>query len=116
MTVRRALVPATRIYSGLSLPLAFLGIFLEFTPLIYAGIILFAVTTLFELVTLPVELDASKRAMRVLKDFGYLDSDELGGVRKVLTSAAMTYLASLLVSVASLLRLVFLADRRDRRR
>lgn len=117
MALRRSMAPVTRICSGLSIPLFFIGLLIELSPLVYVGIILFALTTVFELVTLPVELDASRRAMAILGGEGYLDDDELKGVKKVLTSAAMTYLASLLVSVASLLRLVLLAGGgRSRRR
>ena len=115
MELRRAIVPVTSFASGLSVPLFFIGLLFELSPIVYAGIILFALTTVFELVTLPVELDASKRAMAILRGNAYLDDDELKGVKSVLTAAAMTYLASLLVSLASLLRLVLLAGGRSRR-
>ena len=115
MALRRAMVPVTKFGSGLAIPLFFIGLLFEFSPIVYAGIILFALTTVFELVTLPVELDASRRAMAILGNNAYLGDDELKGVKKVLTAAAMTYLASLLVSLASLLRLVLLAGGRSRR-
>lgn len=115
MALRRAMVPVTRFGSGFAIPLFFIGLLFEFSPIVYAGIILFALTTVFELVTLPVELDASRRAMAILGNNAYLGDDELKGVKKVLTAAAMTYLASLLVSLASLLRLVLLAGGRSRR-
>lgn len=115
MALRRAMVPVTRFGSGLAIPLFFIGLLFEFSPIVYAGIILFALTTVFELVTLPVELDASRRAMAILGNNAYLGDEELKGVKKVLTAAAMTYLASLLVSLASLLRLVLLAGGRSRR-
>ena len=115
MELRRAMVPVTKFGSGLAIPLFFIGLLFELSPIVYAGIILFALTTVFELVTLPVELDASKRAMAILRGNAYLDDDELKGVKSVLTAAAMTYLASLLVSLASLLRLVLLAGGRSRR-
>lgn len=115
MALRRAMVPVTKFGSGLAIPLFFIGLLFEFSPIVYAGIILFALTTVFELVTLPVELDASRRAMAILGNNAYLGDEELKGVKKVLTAAAMTYLASLLVSLASLLRLVLLAGGRSRR-
>ena len=78
------------------------------------AIILFAATVLFQVVTLPVEFDASKRAMQTLRESGYLEGEELSGAKKVLTAAAMTYVASALVSLMNLLRLVLLSrNRRD---
>jgi Zn-dependent membrane protease YugP len=78
------------------------------------GIILYAAAVLFYLVTLPVEFDASRRALVILRETGTLDSSELEGVKKVLWAAAMTYVASALTAVASLIRLVLLS-RRNRR-
>lgn len=112
---RNAIVPVVNIGTRLSLPLLLIGMFLNIMGLIWAGIILFGLSTLFQLLTLPVELDASHRAVKVLSG-DYLDEDEMKGVKKVLTAAAMTYVAALLTSAAQLLRyvLIFTGGRRRR--
>ena len=86
-------------------------------PLIIAGIVLYSLTAVFQLVTLPVEFNASRRALDTLDNYGILERDELPQVRKVLGSAAMTYVASLLVSLMYVLRLVMIfgGGRRNRR-
>ena len=86
-------------------------------PLIIAGIALYSLTAVFQLVTLPVEFNASRRALDTLDNYGILERDELPQVRKVLGSAAMTYVASLLVSLMYVLRLVMIfgGGRRNRR-
>lgn len=104
--IRNSLVPVCNIGSSLGIPLALLGYFLGFEPLITVGLLLYAVIALFHVVTLPVELNASRRAMNVIDDTGLLQDDEQSGAKKVLTSAAMTYVASMLVAIANLLRLV----------
>lgn len=115
--IRGALVPVAQIGSSFGPYLAFFGILLSLPLLINVGIVLFAGAVLFYLVTLPVEFDASRRAIRVLEDQGMLTDDELAGARKVLQAAAMTYVASAIMSFASLLRLILLArGRNDRRR
>lgn len=81
---------------------------------VYAGIALFAFTTLFQLITLPCELDASNRAMRAMRQTGYFESSELVGARRVLSAAALTYVAAAVVSLVQLLRLVMIFGRRDR--
>lgn len=113
--IRTALVPIANFGSKLCMPLVLLGIIFAFAPLAYAGIILFGTTTLFQLVTLPSEIDASKRAIAALDGYAYLDSEELKGTKKVLTAAAMTYLAALFVSLASLLRLIIIVGGGRRR-
>lgn len=113
--IRTALVPIANFGSKLCMPLVLLGIIFAFYPLAYAGIILFGTTTLFQLVTLPAEIDASKRAIAALDGYAYLDSEELKGTKKVLTAAAMTYLAALFVSLASLLRLIIIVGGGRRR-
>ena len=112
---RNAIVPVVNIGTRLSLPLLLIGMFLNVLGLIWAGIILFGLSTLFQLLTLPVELDASHRAVKVLSG-GYLSDDEMKGVKKVLSAAAMTYVAALLTSAAQLLRyvLIFTGGRRRR--
>lgn len=111
--VRTAIVPLTQFGSRLSTPLLILGLLLGFYPLAYAGILLFGVTTVFQLVTLPTEYNASRRALEALEG-GYLDEDELKGTKKVLSAAASTYLAALFVSLASLLRLILIVNGRRR--
>ena len=111
--LRSALVPAANFGSKLCMPLVIIGILAAFYPLAYAGIALFGLTTLFQLVTLPTELDASKRAIRAL-DGAYMSDEEIKGTKKVLTAAAMTYLAALFVSIASLLRLILIVGGRRR--
>lgn len=111
--IRTAIVPLTQFGSRLSTPLLILGLLLGFYPLAYAGILLFGVTTVFQLVTLPTEYNASRRALEALEG-GYLDGDELKGTKKVLSAAASTYLAALFVSLASLLRLILIVNGRRR--
>ena len=113
--LRTAIIPICNIGSQLSIILIVLGLVLYFPALFGVGVILFAVAVLGQIVTLPVEFNASSRAMASLRDTGLLDEEELRGARKVLTAAAMTYVAALLVSIAQLLRflLAFAGRRRD---
>ncbi len=113
--LRSAIVPITQFGSRLSTPLVILGLILGFYPLAYAGIILFGTVVIFQLVTLPTEFNASRRALAILSE-GYLDGDELKGTKKVLSAAAMTYLAALFVALASLLRLLVIVSGGNRRR
>lgn len=116
MKVRAAIIPITNIGSNLAMPLILLGILLSFETLAYIGVIAFGLSTLFQLVTLPVEFNASSRAMDALKASGRLDADEQKSARKVLTAAALTYVAALAVSLANLIRLFLLVKRGNRRR
>ena len=111
--LRAAVLPAANFGSKISVPLIILGIVLSYGLLIDLGIILFSAAVLFQLVTLPVEFNASKRAIAVLKD-GFLDDSEIKGAKNVLTSAALTYVAAALTSVAQLLRLILLSKNRRR--
>ena len=104
--VRNAILPVANIGSTLGFYLAIFGYFLGFGLLVDIGIILFASVTVFQLVTLPIEFNASRRAISVIGEKDLLYEDEIPMARKVLTAAAMTYVASLLVSVMSLLRLI----------
>lgn len=110
--IRGAILPTVQFGSGLAIPLALLGFVFSFQPLIYIGIILFAVVTLFQLITLPVELDASRRALKAIGEPDMLDPEEKKGAKRVLTMAAMTYVAALASSVVQLLRLLSMANRR----
>lgn len=112
--VRAAIIPLTRAGSALSLPLLLLGIILNSQNLAIFGIALFGLSTLFQLITLPVEINASRRALAAIQDAGILYGDEYPMARKTLTAAALTYVAALAVSLAQLLRLIILfGGRRD---
>ena len=112
--LRTAIVPVANWGSRLSIPLIFVGFLLSLTGLIYLGIILFGLAVLFQLVTLPVEFNASRRALAAIESRNLLTDDELRGARSVLRAAAMTYVAALLVSFAQLLRLIILYGNRRR--
>lgn len=111
--VREAIIPLANFGSGAGVLLAFLGYFLDFSALTLIGIILFGCVTLFQFVTLPVEFNASNRAMKLIAEKGLLYEDELPKAKKVLTAAAMTYVAALLVSLMSLLRLILRTSKRN---
>lgn len=111
---RAALIPITNIGSMAALPLAVLGLIMGFELLVNIGIILFSVVVLFQLITLPVEFNASSRAIKTLEGDNILSSNEITGAKKVLSAAALTYVAALLVSIANLLRLILLRDRNGR--
>ncbi len=114
--VRNAIIPVCNIGSYLGLPLAFAGYFLGFEPLILIGLGLYSLIAVFQLVTLPVEFNASRRAMELIDNNGLLHGEEeISGAKKVLTAAAMTYVAALAVSLANLLRFVILFLGRGRR-
>lgn len=112
LEIRSALVPAANIGSQFAWPLFFLGLILSARPLVTAGILLFSLAVLFQLVTLPVEINASSRALHMLETTGILGSDENRGARKVLTAAALTYVAALAGSIMQLLRLLIIAGGR----
>ena len=114
MQIRSAIIPITNIGSMLTFPLILLGMLMSFQPLVTLGIIAFALSTVFQLVTLPVEFNASRRAMEALKSSGRMSDEELGSSRKVLTAAAMTYVAALAVSLMQLLRLILISQRNSR--
>lgn len=111
--LRLAIVPVTNFGSRLSMPLLLIGLFLGFMELVWAGILLFSLSTFFQLVTLPVEFDASKRALAAMEGSGILMDDEVKDAKRVLSSAAMTYVAALATSVLMLLRYISIAKRRD---
>ena len=111
MRVRQTVVPVASIGSSLAFPLIFLGFILGSLGLVNVGLALFTAIVLFQLITLPVEFDASRRALVALNDGGLLTTEELGGARQVLSAAAWTYVAAFVASVAQLLYF-FLASRR----
>ena len=118
--LRSAIVPMTNLGSRCSVLLLFIGLVMYSQSLFLAGILLFSLTTFFQLVTLPVEFNASRRALETLEGRNLLDDEELAGARKVLRAAALTYVAALLMSALQLLRyvLIFLgrSDRGGNRR
>lgn len=113
--IRAAIIPITQIGSKLSMPLILFGLLFSFQPIISLGIIFFATATIFQLVTLPVEFNASNRALAILEERDYLYGEELTGAKKTLSAAAMTYVAALIVSAMQLLRLILLFGNRGRR-
>lgn len=114
--IRTAMISVTNIGSTLSMPLILLGFLSDITGLIYLGIALFSLVTVFQLITLPVEYNASRRALASLEGLGILNINELGYAKQVLSAAALTYVASLLVSFMSLIRMLLVVDRRKNRR
>lgn len=117
MSIRAALVPVVNIGSNLSIPLIFLGVLLSWNQtLIQLGIWAFALTVIFQLVTLPVEFNASRRAIVKVEEYGLLGNEEVSGGKKVLTAAALTYVAGAASSALQLLRLILLYGGNRRRR
>ena len=116
LALRSLLVPVVNIGSNLGLPIVILGLVMSIRPLITVGIVLFGLVVAFTLITLPVEFDASRRAVRMLSSGGYVDKEEEAGVRAVLRAAAMTYVAAALGAVLQLARLILLSRGSSRRR
>ena len=119
--LRAAIIPITNIGSKLAMPLILAGILFSFlgsfsTMLVYLGIAAFSLSLIFQLVTLPVEFNASRRAMETIENSGLLTTEEQRGARKTLKAAAMTYVAATAVALAQLVRLILLFGGRNRRR
>ena len=117
LTIRGAIVPVANIGSTLAWPLILIGLFISSRSgqaLITAGIICFSLAVLFQIVTLPVEFNASSRALKMLESTGILSREENKGAKKVLTAAALTYVAALASSILQLLRLLILSGGRRR--
>ena len=113
MQIRSAVIPATKVGSTLSLPLIILGMIFSISALSFIGVILFGFTVLFQLVTLPVEFNASRRAVAALESSGRVSQEGVKSAKKVLTAAALTYVAALATALANMLRLMILIRRRD---
>ena len=118
--LRAAIIPITNFGSKLAMPLILLGVVLSFLgnfsyALVYFGIACFGLSLVFQLVTLPVEFNASRRALRAISEAGILTQQELSGAKKTLKAAAMTYVAATAVALAQLLRLIILFGGRRRR-
>lgn len=117
--IRSAIVPITSIGSKIAMPLIFIGLILSsfayiFAYVAYIGVACFALCAVFQLITLPTEFNASKRAMVCIEGHGMLYGNELSGAKKVLTAAALTYVAALAVSMTQLLRYLLILGRRRR--
>ncbi|MBQ7960275.1 MAG: zinc metallopeptidase [Clostridia bacterium] len=112
--VRNAIVPVVQIASYAAWPLAIFGVILSFDSLANFGVILFGLVVLFQLITLPVEFNASSRAVKTLGTHNILEGEELAASKKVLSAAAMTYVASAAVAIANLLRLLSIVGGRRR--
>ena len=113
ISIRNAILPVANIGSSMAIPLVIIGLIFKFGALVVAGIVFFAAVVLFQFITLPVEFNASSRAVKVLEN-GVLQPDELAQTKKVLSAAAMTYVAALAISLAQLLRLIILSRGDDR--
>lgn len=116
--LRAAIIPITNIGSKLAMPLILLGLVLNYMgsysyTFVYIGIACFGLSLVFQLVTLPVEFNASNRALRAIEDYGMLNDSELKGARKTLRAAALTYVAAVAVSLAQLLRLILIFGGRN---
>lgn len=116
LKLRSASVPVANIGSMLSWPVVVIGLILGQTGLARAGVLLFTFVVIFQLITLPVEFDASQRAINILGDSYILSEDELSGATKVLKAAALTYVAALFSALLQLLRLVLIVNRNSNRR
>lgn len=112
--MRNAVLPAAQLGSNMAMPLAIFGLILGMPMLVNAGILLFSAVVLFQVVTLPVEFNASRRAIKIIRETGVLSEEELVGAKKVLSAAALTYVAAMLTSLMSLLRLILLSRNRNR--
>lgn len=112
--MRNNLVPIVNIGSSVSMPLFFIGLLMGLRPLALAGVILFSLVLVFQLITLPVEFDASRRALKTLEGSSMLVDDEIKGARKTLVAAALTYVASVLATALQVLRLLLILNRNRR--
>lgn len=110
--IRAAIVPAANLGSSISIPMIMFGLIFSFPLLINLGIIAFSIAFLFQIVTLPVEFDASRRALKILGEGGLLTPDELPMARKVLFAAALTYVAAAITTLLQLIRLIMIANNR----
>ena len=116
LQLRMSMIPVCRIGSGLAMPLFLIGLLIGELGYVFmvAGILCFSLAALFQLITLPVEFNASARALAGMQENRLLGEEEIGGARRVLSAAAMTYVAALASSLLSLLRLVVIANNRRR--
>ncbi len=113
LTLRNSIIPISNFGSQAAIPLFLLGILFGLTGLMYAGIVFFALAVLFQVVTMPVETNASRRALYLLESGGYITREETKPVKSVLSAAALTYLAALLTALMQLLYLIISVKRND---
>ena len=113
LVFQMSITPALSFVSSLSMPLIFIGLIFGWMGLFQLGIMAFSATLVYQIITLPIEFNASNRAIATLDELNILDEDELYGVRKVLTAAALTYVAAAASTALQLLRLIMLSRRRD---
>ena len=116
LTVRNIVIPVTNIGSTLGVPICLIGLFINSQTVATIGIVLYAFVAIFQLITLPVEFNASRRALETIKSNNFLIDEEYAGAKKVLTAAALTYVAALATALATLLRLVLVVNGGSRRR
>ncbi len=114
LTVRNSIVPVVNLGSKLSWPMILLGLLFGISGFLDLGILLFSFSLIFQIITLPVEFNASSRALQILEQSNMLYEDELKGAKKVLSAAAMTYVAAVIATLLSLLRLIILFGGRRR--
>jgi Zn-dependent membrane protease YugP len=114
LKIRSSIVPVANFGSMLSWPLIIIGLIFSIPVLAKAGVILFCAVVLFQLVTLPVEFDASRRGLKMLDEYGIVSKEELAGSKKVLVAAAMTYVAALASSILQLIRILLVVRGSDR--
>ncbi len=112
LAIRNSIVPVVSLGTNLAFPLFFIGFIAQIPVLMNIGIVFFAAAVAFHLITLPVEFDASARALKILPELGILTPEEISGARNVLRAAAMTYVAATLMAIVNLLRLLVLSRRR----
>ena len=115
LKVRESLIPVVSISSYMGYFAIMIGVFLDMMNVIWLGILLEGIILLFQLLTLPIEFDASSRALRKIREYGLCDEEELAGARTVLTAAALTYVAGVAASLLQILRLILVYGRRNRR-
>lgn len=112
LRVRSAIAPVVQIGSSIAMPLILIGLLFQLTGLVNIGILAFGLVVVFQLVTLPVEFDASKRALAILGDTGVFVQEEVPAAKKVLDAAAFTYIAATLSTALQLIRLILISNRR----
>ncbi len=108
---RNAIIPVCNVGSTLGIPIAIVGVFLNSDALINLGLAMYSLIAVFQFATLPIEFNASRRAVDVIEQSGILQGEELNGAKKVLSAAALTYVAALATSIANLLRLIIIFNR-----
>lgn len=115
LKIRNLVIPATRLGSTLGIPLCLIGLFINNETLATIGLILYGFVALFQFITLPVEFNASKRALNTIDSYGFLNDTEYSGAKKVLTAAALTYVAALASALATIFRLLLVISGGRRR-